>query len=80
MIVYPNPFMHQLALGLPEESRTALTLSIADENGKLIMSKQIVSNTQPVMIEESATLPAGLYCVSIISEGKQLYRQTVIKQ
>jgi hypothetical protein len=80
IIAYPNPFVHQLALSIPEENGSPLTLRIADGNGKLIMSKQIVSNNHSVMIEESATLPAGLYWVSILSKGKQLYRQTVIKE
>jgi len=80
MVVYPNPFVHQLSIDLPATNETAFTVRIADGSGRFILSKQIMASNHSLMIDDAERLPAGLYCISILSRGKQVYRQTVLKQ
>jgi len=44
MVVYPNPFVHQLSIDLPATNETAFTVRIADGSGRFILSKQIMAS------------------------------------
>lgn len=78
--VYPNPFANQLSISVSSMNENTVIVRIADESGKIISNKQVAANNHTVMVDGSENLPAGLYCVSVLAKGKQVYRQTVLKQ
>ena len=51
-----------------------------DGNGRFILSEQIMASNHSLTIEEAERLPTGLYCTGVLSRGKQVYKQTVVKE
>jgi len=77
--VYPNPFIEQVLLNVPSIDEQSITVFITDATGKLVTRKQLKLTNQYATLYGLRQLPSGPYTLRIVSQGKQLYQQQLIK-
>lgn len=75
-LVYPNPFTHQLNIVLPEDLNGSYTFSVTDMTGKRVYSN--VQNSKSFSWN-AASLPKGVYIISIESDGKIIGNKVIKK-
>ena len=73
--VYPNPFTSFVQVDIPADNNSKVNIVLYDTHGQSIYSKngqQLLkgNNTITAKISESTKLPAGVYFMSIIIDGK----------
>ena len=77
--VFPNPFVEQVLLNVPMVDEQRIIVRIADATGKLVASKQILLTNHYATLDGLGQLPSGVYTISIVSNGRPLYRQQLLK-
>ncbi|MHB8259854.1 MAG: T9SS type A sorting domain-containing protein [Bacteroidia bacterium] len=75
--VYPNPMVNELTIKLPFVAQKA-SASMVDVLGKELISTEIASGSE-ISIKD-ANLPAGVYFVKVMADGKAQQVIKVIKQ
>lgn len=74
--IYPNPAQQVLRVNLAE-SKEKSAVSIYDVNGKLVLTQQLTSLKTELNI---SGLTAGIYLVSVRSNGKEITTTRILKQ
>ncbi|MFM6983203.1 MAG: Omp28-related outer membrane protein [Chitinophagaceae bacterium] len=79
--VYPNPADNQITLGFNSISEGAVTLTVSDLNGKILLSDRFENlSAGPTMLyADISQLPSGIYSVQVKSDT-QLFTNQLIKQ
>lgn len=77
--LYPNPNTGHFTLELPAPASAGTTIRITDLTGRLALeaTAKVGSERQQV---QAAVLPAGLYFVQVLQEGKTVGVSRFIKQ
>jgi pimeloyl-ACP methyl ester carboxylesterase len=78
--IYPNPFIQNVLINLPGLPDGPITVTLADNSGKLIDNKAVALVNHRATIDGMQNLPSGIYHLSVISSGKQLYHQQIVKK
>lgn len=76
LLVYPNPFTHELNIQIPEAIKGNYIFKVTDLNGKIVYTQN--QNTKS-FVWNGAFLPKGIYIVSIQENGK-IISEKVIKK
>ena len=74
--VFPNPTSDFLTLKVEDYNNEALSYNLIDEQGKLILSKQITNQETQVAM---STLARGSYFINIVQTNKQIQTFKIIK-
>jgi hypothetical protein len=77
--VFPNPFLEQVLLNVPMVDEQRITVHVTDVTGKLVANKQIFLTNHYAVLNGLGQLPSGTYTINIVSNGRQLYRQQLLK-
>lgn len=77
--IFPNPNSGSFSVELPEPAKSDVTLRLIGLAGQVLMERQIEQgSTQQTM--QADILPAGLYFLQVISEGKVSAVEKFMKQ
>jgi hypothetical protein len=79
MRILPNPNPGKFTVELPEPAKPATSFRILDLTGRLIQEQKTEPGIAQQMVSAQA-LPAGLYFLQILSEGKVLAIEKFVKQ
>ena len=74
--VFPNPTSDFLTLKVEDYNNEALSYTLLDEQGKLILSEQITNQETQVAM---STLARGSYFINIVQTNKQIQTFKIIK-
>ena len=74
--VFPNPTSDFLTLKVEDYNNEALSYNLIDEQGKLILSKQITNQETQVAM---STLARGSYFINIVQTNKKIQAFKIIK-
>jgi len=77
--IYPNPFRESLSLDLAN-NETSVTVRISDAMGKLVSNKQLAVANHSTRLDGISGLPSGIYYLSVLSRGKMLVHEKIIKE
>jgi len=77
--IYPNPNAGTFTVDLPDAATADMTLRIIDLTGRLMQVQQATAGSRQ-QIMEASLLPAGLYFLQVVSEGKVLAVEKFVKQ
>jgi hypothetical protein len=71
VLVYPNPFKGNVNLRLSSAHNTIVTLRLFDLTGRIVSTstRQIVSGSNDLEIDNAQTLQSGIYFISIEMDG-----------
>ena len=75
--IYPNPTKEQFFIRFKNKDLKQITLSIFDENGKLIYSKRTENSIEQTAVD-IPKFAEGIYFVQATSENKVIYNQKLI--
>ncbi len=77
--IFPNPSTGAFTAELPAPASSGMFLQITDPAGRIVKVQQIITDSvqQTVQVDQ---LPAGLYFLQLVSEGKILATQKFVKQ
>jgi len=78
--IYPNPFIQNVSINLPSLPDGPINVMLADNSGKLIDNKSVALLNHTATIDGMQKLPPGIYNLSVVCSGKQLYHQQIIKR
>ena len=74
--VFPNPTSDFLTLKVQDYNNEALSYNLLDEQGKLVLNEQIITqDTQLAM----STLARGAYFINVLQENKKIQTFKIIK-
>ena len=73
-VIYPNPTSH--ILHLVTETAPDLSWCLIDENGKIILQKDIVSDTEEINMDE---FPAAIYYLKVMQKNDIQASYKIIK-
>ncbi|MEP7197339.1 MAG: T9SS type A sorting domain-containing protein [Saprospiraceae bacterium] len=76
---YPNPTDEYITVEMQQEFNSGMTIQISDLTGRRIIEKQLLPGSFSQIIEVSS-LSSGLYLVQLISNGKVMSVNKLIKQ
>ncbi|MBK7226292.1 MAG: T9SS type A sorting domain-containing protein [Saprospiraceae bacterium] len=75
--IYPNPFNEYLTFDITNVTGS-ITITIIDENGRAIASKEInATNKTAKEVIETQLLPSGIYVVKITNKNQVLYQKLI---
>ncbi len=77
--IFPNPNPGIFTVELPEPAKLGITFRITDLAGRLVQEQK----TEPGSVQQivrAGVLPAGLYFLQVVSEGKVLAVEKFVKQ
>ncbi len=77
--IYPNPNTGTFTLELPEPAKLGTTFRITDLTGRLVLEQKTESGSAQQTVRAGA-LPAGLYFLQVVSDGKVLAIEKFVKQ
>lgn len=76
--IYPNPTNDYLNIEMQEPARSGLTFRISDLTGRNVLEKQTVTGSQIQNID-ARNLSSGFYFLQVISDGKVIAVEKVMK-
>ena len=68
-VLYPNPTEGTVTITLPMEPKGVVEVLLADETGKLLLSKAYATSNSTVYFHDMRSLPAGVYTITVLAEG-----------
>ena len=74
--VFPNPTSDYLTLKVEDYNNEALSYSLLDEQGKLVLNEQITNQDTQVAM---STLARGAYFINVLQENKKIQTFKIIK-
>ena len=74
--VFPNPTSDFLTLKVQDYNNEALSYNLLDEQGKLVLNEQIITQDTQVAM---STLARGSYFINIVQTNKQIQTFKIIK-
>ena len=74
--VFPNPTSDYLTLKVEDYNNEALSYSLLDEQGKLVLNEQITNQDTQVAM---STLARGSYFINIVQTNKKIQTFKIIK-
>jgi hypothetical protein len=74
-LIYPNPVRAGGSLRIQQKDAVAVRIMIHDITGRLVKDENYLDIVNPINI---AGLQKGLYIISIVSEGKKVFRGKVV--
>jgi Secretion system C-terminal sorting domain len=77
--IFPNPNAGNFSVELPEAAEPGMVFRIINLTGQVLQEQQIQTGVTTQAVEANE-LPAGLYFLQIVSEGKVLAEQKFVKQ
>jgi len=75
--VYPNPFINEINIQLPEDVKENYTFKVSDMTGKVIYIEPGKSENK--FVWNGSSLPRGIYIISIESKGKMIAHKVIKK-
>ncbi len=75
--VYPNPFTDQLNIQFPENMKGNVIFRVTDMAGKTIYTQ--TQQSEKAFVFNGASLPKGVYIVTVENEGKVVAKKVVKK-
>lgn len=77
--VFPNPASNQFRISFNKEVKGVATISMFNITGQNVVTQQVETANGPVAIDV-ATLPAGLYNLTVLTQDGYFSRQVVINR
>jgi hypothetical protein len=77
--IFPNPNPGKFTVELPEPAKPGTSFRITDLTGRLVKEQKTEPGSAQQMVSAEA-LPAGLYFLQVVSEGKVLAIEKFVKQ
>jgi hypothetical protein len=77
--IFPNPNPGTFTVELPEPAKPGTSFRITDLTGRLVKEQKTEPGSAQQMVSAEA-LPAGLYFLQVVSEGKVLAIEKFVKQ
>ena len=79
--VFPNPFTNELKILFESDLETTVDLILSNNNGRTINQLTAVAQagTQEIAFQIDKELPAGMYFLRIVSQGKSTFHK-LLKQ
>ena len=74
--VFPNPTSDFLTLKVQDYNNEALSYNLLDEQGKLVLNEQIITQDTQVAM---STLARGAYFINVFQENKKIQTFKIIK-
>ena len=74
--IFPNPTSDYLTLKVEDYNNEALSYSLLDEQGKLVLNEQITNQDTQVAM---STLARGAYFINVLQENKKIQTFKIIK-
>ncbi len=74
--IFPNPTSEYLTLKVEDYNNEALSYSLLDEQGKLVLNEQITNQDTQVAM---STLARGAYFIIVLQENKKIQTFKIIK-
>ena len=74
--IFPNPTSDYLTLKVQDYNNEALSYSLLDEQGKLVLNDQITNQDTQVAM---STLARGAYFINIVQANKKIQTFKIIK-
>jgi hypothetical protein len=74
--VFPNPTSDYLTLKVEDYNNEALSYSLLDEQGKLVLNEQITNQDTQVAM---SNLARGAYFINVLQENKKIQTFKIIK-
>ena len=74
--VFPNPTSDFLTLKVQDYNNEALSYNLLDEQGKLVLNEQIITQDTQVAM---STLARGAYFINVLQENKKIQTFKIIK-
>ena len=74
--VFPNPTSDYLTLKVEDYNNEALSYSLLDEQGKLVLNEQITNQDTQVAM---STLARGIYFINVLQANKKIQTFKIIK-
>ena len=74
--VFPNPTSDFLTLKVEDYNNEALSYNLLDEQGKLVLNEQIITQDTQVAM---STLARGAYFINVLQENKKIQTFKIIK-
>ncbi len=77
--IFPNPNSGVFTVELPTPATSKMKLRVTDLTGRLLLEKQTEEGNS-IQTVKASTLPDGLYFIQVISEGKVVAIEKLVKQ
>ena len=74
--VFPNPTSDFLTLKVEDYNNEALSYNLLDEQGKLVLNEQIITQDTQVAM---STLARGAYFINVLQANKKIQTFKIIK-
>ena len=74
--IFPNPTSDFLTIKVEDYNNEALSYSLLDEQGKLVLNEQITNQDTQVAM---STLARGAYFINVLQENKKIQTFKIIK-
>jgi len=74
--IFPNPTSDYLTLKVEDYNNEALSYSLLDEQGKLVLNEQITNQVTQVAM---SNLARGAYFINVLQENKKIQTFKIIK-
>ena len=74
--IFPNPTSDYLTLKVQDYNNEALSYSLLDEQGKLVLNEQITNQVTQVAM---SNLARGAYFINVLQENKKIQTFKIIK-
>jgi len=74
--IFPNPTSDYLTLKVQDYNNEALSYSLLDEQGKLVLNEQITNQDTQVAM---SNLARGAYFINVLQENKKIQTFKIIK-
>ena len=74
--IFPNPTSEYLTLKVEDYNNEALSYSLLDEQGKLVLNEQITNQVTQVAM---SNLARGAYFINVLQENKKIQTFKIIK-
>ena len=74
--VFPNPTSDYLTLKVEDYNNEALSYSLLDEQGKLVLNEQITKQDNKLVM---STLARGIYFINVLQANKKIQTFKIIK-
>jgi len=76
--IYPNPASDKLTVEIDHVSaRGQFRVQVCGLDGKKVMDRKLSSRQSQIAVD---SLPAGIYVVMVLSDGKMIFSQKFVKE